>query len=78
MTREEYKERFLKRRSFSRGPKATLTVSWETKVQMDQLCTAADSRRISVSNLIENIFKDHVDNNAGTINELYKKDIPVY
>lgn len=78
MTREEYKERFLKKRLSSRGPKATITISWETKVVMEQLCSAADSRRISVSNLIENIWNDHVETNSRTIDELYKKDIPVY
>lgn len=77
MTREEYKKKYLKRLPPHKGRKSTLTIPWETKAVMTQLCSAADSRQITVSNLIENIFSDHIDANSGTIDELYQKDIPI-
>lgn len=77
MTREEYKEKFLTRCKLE-DRRTTVPVTQTTKNKLRQLCTAVDGPRLPIGNLVEKIISEHCELHAGTIKQLYQKDIPVY
>lgn len=78
MDREEYKKKFLIKRSDIETKKA-IRINRSTRSKLVHLSYGGvGNERIPIGDIVENIIEDHINENLETIKEIYKHDSPLY
>lgn len=78
MSREEYKKKFLKKRE-GKETKRAIHINSSTRVKLIHLTYGGEgNKRIPLSDIVENIIEDHLNEHVETIKEISKQDSPLY